>query len=238
MASTRLDVLELDTNVYTDRAAGYVTYAHESASQALEAMHTLRAARKKEKGRAAVGRTSDQDQDLLRAMLVFACAGADAATKALIEDALPALADRHPEVQAQVATFTARYVSESGVVTAKQVAHLLSHRVSPREAIIEKFVGDLTGGSLQSPDELQKVRAALGIEDKDLVNRINGLRAAFAARNEIIHELDLNPVTERWARRQRPLAGMVSFANGVFAVTSGLVQAVTHSLGEAADVTD
>lgn len=236
MARGTLHDLDIETNIFTDRAAQYVVYAHGSASQALEAMHTLRAARRKEAGAKGGGRTSDQDQDLLRAMLVFACAGADAAVKALIEDALPALAERDPEVQSQLSKFTARFISESGVVTPRQVAELMSHPISPREALIQQFVVDLTGGSLQSPSELHRVRAALGVEDQDLTVGINDLRAAFKARNEIIHELDLSPAHERWARRQRPLATMVGMANAIFDVTSRLVEAVTHSLGEDEDV--
>lgn len=236
MPRNTLDDLTISTNVYTDRAAQYVVHAHESSSQALEAMHTLRGMRREQAGRAAGGRTSDQDQDLLRAMLVFACAGADAAMKALIEDALPALAERHPEVQSQVTAFTSRFISDSGTVTSKQVAELISHPVSPRAGIIEKFVEELTGGSLQSPSELQRVRAALGIENDKLVKDITALKDAFGARNEIIHELDLNPATERWTRRQRPLATMVGMANSIFDVTVRILEAVTESLGEASDV--
>lgn len=236
MPAASLHELEITTNLYTDRAAGYLILAHASSREALEAMHALRSARREREGRAPTGRTSDQDQDLLRAMLVFACAGADASMKALVEDAVPALSERHPDVQDQLNKFTASFISEAGVVAPRSVAQLLSHPLSPREAIVEEFVNQLTGGSLQSAGELQRVRAALGVEDEDLKRDIASLRGAFSSRNEIIHELDLSPSTERWTRRQRRIGSMVQMANDVFDVSGRLILAVTDSLGDAADV--
>src|SRR5207244_315276 len=88
---------DLATNVFTERAAQYVTLARQSGGRALDAMDELRSARRAAGGQAQTGQTSDQDQDLLRGMLVFSCAGVDAAMKALIEDSLPTLTDRVPE---------------------------------------------------------------------------------------------------------------------------------------------
>jgi len=73
----------VSANVFTDRAAEYLRLAQQSAGQALAAMEQLRKARKTEAGGGRSGTTSDQDQDLLRAMLVFSCAGLDAGMKAL-----------------------------------------------------------------------------------------------------------------------------------------------------------
>ena len=88
----------------THRAQAYLSLAHDSAKEALNAMQSLRAERRAAGGLAPQGRTSDQDQDLLRAMLVFACAGVDAAMKTLIEDALPRLAEHSgPEAVSYIA---------------------------------------------------------------------------------------------------------------------------------------
>lgn len=147
----------------TRRAAAYLRSAHESASFVFEAMCQLRGQRRQSEERR--GRPSDEDQDLLRAMLVFACAGLDAAMKALIRDALPALADAHPPVQERLDDFAAKYLAEGGTVSSKALAKVLAHAGSPRQAVVEAFVADLTGGSLQSAQELLRVCDALGIKD-------------------------------------------------------------------------
>jgi hypothetical protein len=196
-------------------------------------MHQLRAARRQARGRAMRGQTSNQDQDLLRAMLVFACAGLDAAVKALIEDSLPTLADRNPDVQLQLEAFAEKRVSQVGGLATGAVARLLAHPVSPREGLLEDFVQELTGGSLQSVDQLHRVRAALGIEDPPAIAAITSLRGVFKARNEISHEMDLNPITERRVRRHRGIRETVSMADRVFAVGCDIVAYIVTATRDA-----
>ena len=57
--------------------------AHDTSGSFLEVFNATR------KGRNAKGASTDKDQDLLRAMLTFACAGLDSLVKQLINDALP-----------------------------------------------------------------------------------------------------------------------------------------------------
>src|SRR5690349_10645733 len=59
--------------------------AHDAASSFLEAFQDVRKARR------AKGMPTDEEQDLLRAMLLFASAGLDSLVKQLIRDALPAV---------------------------------------------------------------------------------------------------------------------------------------------------
>lgn len=61
----------------------------------------------------------------------------------------------------------------------------------------------LTGSSLQSAEEVDKVAAALGIDDGELRRRITGLRPLFVARNEISHELDLQRPERQGDRARR-----------------------------------
>ena len=55
--------------------------------------------------RKAKGAATDVEQDLLRAMLVFACSGLDSMIKQLIRDALPAVIDKNEGAEAQFRTF-------------------------------------------------------------------------------------------------------------------------------------
>jgi hypothetical protein len=212
----------------TSRAAAYLRSAHESASFVFGAMCQLRNQRRQ--GGERRGTTSDQDQDLLRAMLVFACAGLDAAMKALIQDALPRLADAHPPVQKRLDDFAAKYLAEGGNVSSKALAKVLAHAGSPRQAVVEAFVAELTGGSLQSAEELLRVCDALGIKDSALESQILNLKDAFVARNQIVHELDLGH--DQGARRRRPrrINEMVGHTDHLFAVGCEVVSRTTKSL--------
>jgi hypothetical protein len=69
--------------------------------------------------------------------------------------------------------------------------------------LIEDYVYELTGSSLQPAEEVQKTAGGLGIEDEDLRKRINGLKGLFVARNEISHELDLQRTGQPGDRTRR-----------------------------------
>jgi hypothetical protein len=241
MLATVAELTIRDLDRYEDphrcvaRAQQYLLSARKSAAQALAAMKDLREKRKEEQGLLPGGRTSDQDQDLLRAMLVFSCAGVDAAMKALIEDALPDLADMDPAVQGKLDQFAERYLADGGAVSSKSLARVLGHAGSPRQALVQQFIQDLTGGSLQSSEQLQTVSGALGVTDPDLRRGADELNAVFRARNQIIHELDLT--AEGWFnRRQRAMRHMVDMANDALNVAQGIINSVCENLWEAEDV--
>src|SRR5262245_15398576 len=56
------------------------------------------------------GALTDAEQDLLRAMLVFAAAGLDSLLKRLIRDALGSLAERDADVQRELEAFVSRRI--------------------------------------------------------------------------------------------------------------------------------
>lgn len=57
--------------------------------------------------------------------------------------------------------------------------------------MLSRFVYRLTGSSLQLAEQLQGVAASLGGAEPTLRKRLTCLKAAFVARNQIVHELDL-----------------------------------------------
>ena len=123
------------THECVQQAQRFLALAHGSAQEALTATDTLRAARRAKTGRAASGKTSAQDQDLLRAMLVFACAGLDASMKTLIRDALPTLTDHHAEVSSRLKDFTVQFLSSGSGVSTKSLAMILNHSLHSDRSI-------------------------------------------------------------------------------------------------------
>jgi hypothetical protein len=223
---------EAVTNEHSARAQTYLTRARESSNQILSAVHLLRAVRVDREGLKQAGRPNEQEQDLLRAMVVSACAGLDAAIKTLIRDALPELADRSPDVQQRLDEHAQRLLTDAGTVSPRTLARVLSHEVSPRTAIVESLTLELTGGSLQSADQLMSVCASFGIADSDLKKSVLDLKEVFVARNEIIHEMDMSTEPGFWKRRLRSVDPMIRMADRALSVGQEIINKVGIKLDE------
>src|SRR6185312_5289604 len=146
----------------TRNAATIYAYTHSSASSLHNAFMSVWTARG-----AARGATTDSEQDLLRAMLVMACAGLDATIKQLIKDSLLQLANRHGGVQKEFKKFLIRKIKAGDETSfspggAAFLANMIAAANSQVQAISE-YVYDLTGESLQSHEQVLKAAAALGI---------------------------------------------------------------------------
>jgi hypothetical protein len=175
-------------------------YAIESVESLLEIYKIFT------KGRGR-GAPSTEEQDQLRAMIVFAGAGLDAALKQIVHDALLAVVGKSPGAHEELVKFVERRLvrggSEGGIgLNAKEMAALLL-APSPRGAAIDMLARELTSRSLQSYEELERLLRFLGIADLTLDKA--SLKAAFDARNRIVHEMDMdldNPTRKRksWKR--------------------------------------
>ena len=183
----------LDVHPACEDAKEILYYTHEAASSLLDSYNQVRLARNPRRGT-----STTQEQDLLRAMLVMSAAGLDGMTKQLIRNTLPSLIDTHESVRKGLETFVARRLkgctdSTTGAIDTKFMARLLSAKSHQAQAI-EDYIQDLTGGSLQSADELIRSANALYLpehERKVIVAAKDDLNKAFAIRNMVVHELDM-----------------------------------------------
>lgn len=170
----------------TETAQRFLASAYDSVDGVLESFEIIRTLRREE-GQDLRGRLTSYEEDLLRAAIVFAGAGLDATLKQLIRDALPAVVERVEPAERRLEEFARRRLSVREGADPAAIAHYLVAQ-NPRSALIEDYIADLTGGSLQSQEEVQRVVAAFGIGDRQLFQRIVGLRPAFEARNQVSHE--------------------------------------------------
>ncbi len=222
----------------TETAQRYLDAARASVDHALQSMRKLRDVRREEEGKGAAGRISDADMDLLRTAIVFAGAGLDATVKQLIRDALPSVARTSEEAESKFRDFVEQRIRRGGEGLDHRmlVGVLASDAQSPRDALLELYVEELTGGSLQSIDEVDRVCGALGITDADLRKRVkdrNGkLRELFVARNEIVHELDLQGPDDpgNRSRRERRIKHTEDLVNEALAVGQDIINAVGKEL--------
>ena len=102
------------------------------------------------------GPSTHDEQDLYRAMLIFACAGLDVLVKQLTKTKLPHLMSRDVKVKEKFKEYVKRGIrkDERELLNALALA-LVDER--PRDFLAREYIESLTGESLQSVEELRKV---------------------------------------------------------------------------------
>lgn len=101
----------------------------------------------------------------------------------------------------------------------------------PHTNLIEAFIDDLTGASLQSREQLIKVTKALGVANETLIKTaIENLTDTFDVRNKIAYEMDINFATVNRNRTSRARDNMVRRTNSVLATGDALLRSVDTAL--------
>lgn len=210
-----------------ERAAFIAETAHAACDALLSAFELVR----QQRGRPR-GMTTDNEQDLLRSMLVMAGAGIDATVKQLVEDSLSDLIACDSKAQNSFEKFVARRLltGEPNVaVNIKLLASALTSQ-APQARLIEEYIAHLTGGSLQSTDSLFEIAAALGAEPNAIGLVPTELRPIFDTRNKIIHELDVNLSARTRARNVRARSTMIRDTERLFTLAHALISSVDSRL--------
>ena len=101
---------------------------------------------------------------------------------------------------------------------------------SPYRKVIDSYINALTGDSLQSVEQLFKVATALGLDPNALSLDKRLLRPIFEARNQIIHELDIDLEGERRKRNIRGMDDMIDWTNQVLDLTKKIIKIVDEMI--------
>ena len=205
------------------KAALIYEYSHASATSLLNAFDDAKQKRGNKRGV-----LTDQEQDILRAALVMSCAGMDGALKQAIRDCLPHLLDKDDSVRDGFEKFIRRRIGREGDDTelgggTKFLAEILADG-NPRKRLIEAYILELTGDSLQSAEQVMRAASALGMEHNDLKLDIRSLKAIFGLRNKIIHELDIDLDAPKRKRKVRSQADLLDNTDFVLGVTRMILQ--------------
>lgn len=211
------------------KAALIYSYTYTAASSLLVAFDDA----KKKRGNLR-GVLTDQEQDILRASLVMCCAGLDAAIKQAIRDCIDELLENDAQVRGGFEKFIRKRISGEGdafelASGAKFMALVLADR-KPRRRLIEEYIKELTGESLQSVDEVLRTATALGIDHKTLKLDIPKLKDIFSIRNKIIHELDIDLDASKRKRRVRSQVDLVDNSDHILSITKKVLEAVDAKL--------
>jgi hypothetical protein len=222
---TKLKHYPSEPNSEKSMGAFYILRSsHDSASSFLNLFE------KERKGRGARGAPTDEEHDLLRAMLLFALSGLDSMIKQLVLDALPAIIDLDPGANELFKTFLERRLRRSADgVDCRFLASAVADP-SPRLALVKELVIDLRSASLQSKDQLLKVAAHFNIASRDLTDDPEKLQRIFDARNQIAHEMDIDFTQPNRSRRPRRTRDMKDHVNEIFRISSVFLQIVDGKL--------
>lgn len=220
------------TPAETVRARKVLKQAQSSVKGFYQTLDAVRTARK------ATGNPTNNEQDLLRASVVFAAAGLDAVVKELMREAVRALADHDSDVQKELETFVQRQLrgdsdEADAAVGRKFLASILVSN-SPQKKLIDEYILELTGSSLQSVSQLHKAAKALGLNAADVGIKNSELAPIFDARNKMIHELDVNldKTAARRNQNSRTTEAMKDWSSRLLQVADNLVSGVEKKLNE------
>lgn len=223
------------------KACLILKHTHESSQALLRAYRLLRLIRGIDaSGKKPLitvrGMSTDEEQDLLRSMLVTAAAGLDAMTKQLIRDTLLRLIEIDIEALSGLEKFVRqRLKGDLEEDSGKGVSFLARILVAPsiQQQIIEDYISHLTAGSLQSAEELAKIAASLGLKKEHVHIDHKALKPVFDVRNKIIHELDVNLDAPRRNRNVRNEPTMRKHTNILLGLAEGILDAVDKKLNTA-----
>jgi hypothetical protein len=202
-----------------------VCNAHKACSAFLKQFEDIRRYRK------AKGTPTDTEQDLLRAMLAFACAGLDSMSKQLVRDVLPELVDRDEGAAAMFFQRTKKALYKDNVLNVELLLRSIM-TAAPRNILMSDLVSELTSGCLQSVDELFRVAAYFNIASKDLAANPNDLKRIFHVRNQIAHEMDMDFTQRNRSRRPRARDVMIDDVNVIFSVAKVFLEKTDNKLNE------
>lgn len=158
--------------------------------------------------------------DFARSMILFAGAGIDATMKQLVRDCLRHAIDNSSSAAREFEKYVERLLRDGAAATAQVLCS-----PNPRDHLVERYAGDLTGGSFQSSQQISRAAASLGVDAPS--KRKATFDRLFRERNFVAHELDLlDPEVHGMDRRVRSVEDAWVMAEDAYGATLDLIEVV------------
>jgi len=169
--------------------------------------------------------TAAHNEELLRAMLTFTSSGLDAMIKQLIRDALPEVISLRDGAQERFRQFVEKRLKRGSGPDYSFVAGVIADP-HPRQRLVGDLVDRLTSRSLQSVDEILRVGSFFDIPSENLIPEPDAIRRIFSARNQIVHEMDIDSARSNRNRRSREYSDMEAQTQELFEVAMRFLREV------------
>jgi hypothetical protein len=216
-------------NHLTSKAYSILKQTHDSTQHLLKSFNTIRGQRPG----GHIGGTTDEEQDLLRSMLVTAATGLDAMVKQLIKDCLYSLSESKNSdglVLKALTDFSENKLKTdvTGSINKEGIKFLAKVLVanSQKNAIVSECIKEWTSNSLQSANQLLSAMNSLGITDKEFSLEPQRLKLIFDIRNKIIHELDINFDAPKRNRNVRSMPRMIKETNYLLQIAENVLDSI------------
>lgn len=206
---------------------------HDSVTGLFDTLHLVRRTRAAKKNQSTRGRLSSDEQDLLRAAVVFTSAGLDAALTALLREAVPILIAGNETAHGKFERFL-----DDQILAPKVSAEFRAaiKDPEPRSSMVRLYVDSLTKASFQgSGDVKDRAREALGLTNKQLpTKRITELDKFFTVRNDVAHRMDhLGAAADaKPARKQRHPTEVGAMCDQALLVVRDLIKAAAANIAK------
>jgi hypothetical protein len=193
--------------------------AHDAASAFLDVFE-------REYGRrGGSGAPTDEEQDLLRAMLTFASAGLDSMLKQLIRDSLGEVIEGNEGARVKFKSFLEKRVVRREPLDAKFVVEVLASS-KPMAVLVDELVRDLCADSLQSKEQLLRAAAYFDIPSSVVTTNLAQLDSIFGTRNQIAHEMDVDFSKPNRSRRPRRKRVMIDYSAELLTIGETILRTV------------
>ena len=165
----------------------------------------------------------EQQQDLLRAIILFSCSAIDAIIKQLINDTLEEMIKKDEGAFNKFKNFVEKKIKNGSVDNnSKLLSEIFISDNNPKEILINILKKELTANSLQSADELFKVASFFNIE----TTNIEKMREIFNERNLIAHEMDINIGAGQLQKKKRTKKQVEEYSKNIFALAEQYINSI------------
>lgn len=173
----------------------------------------------------------EENQNILRAIVLFSCSGVDAIVKQLINDTLEYVIEHDEGAFNQFKQFSTKKIQNKSETDFNLLTELLICE-NPRKILISVLKKELTQNSLQSAEELFRVASYFNIETKKLEPDDKKLREIFKVRNQITHELDVDMTSSEFTLRNREKSKVKEYSDHLLKLSENFIKLVSAILIE------
>lgn len=173
---------------------------------------------------------TENKEDILRSVLLFACSTIDSVGKQLSKDCLKELIDSDEGAQETFQTFIEREIKKD---SAKILPRALS-RPDYRNELINVLKESIEGKSLQSYSQISELTARFGIPTDKIITQKEAERI-FDARQKIVHEMDINAIASQGNSTQRHVRAegeIKTLIENMMSASCALIQTVHDKIHE------
>ena len=156
----------------------------------------------------------------------------DSMIKQLVRDTLSLTIDRSKGAEENLKTFISRRLARQGSLDPSFLSSVLASR-DPRDVLVSELVADLISQSLQSKDQVLRVASYFDIPSAALATDLALLERIFRARNEIVHEMDVDFAQTNRNRRPRRKAVMIRHTAEILRLANAFLSEVDRGLSQA-----